>query len=277
MLRKLRWIALALVVLLVVGAVVAYFSFNSILRSQIEKQAGRSLNLPTTLGSAHLSLFGGSFSLADLRIGSPPGFVAPEMLSLGGASVQVSYSELRQQPVRIASVRIDRPRLVIEQRDGKFNFQALRQPEQAPPAPEEPAGEPVRVIISSLQVNGAEVVLRPGLPALGEELTLPIPNFDLRDIGTGEGNQNGAELRRVAGEVTAALAERAAASGRLPPELGRLLTADVEQLKAQLKEEVRERVRDAILDAVGQPGGSGSGNPLQDILNRPGKPPDKPK
>ena len=275
--KKLKWIALVLVALVVLGGVIAYFTFNSVLRSTIERQAGKSLNLPTTLGSARLSLFGGSFSLGDLKIGSPAGFDAPEMLSLGGASVQVSYSELRKQPVRIAEVVIDRPKLVIEQKDGKFNFQSLSQTtDSTAPAPkDESAGEPTRVIISSIEVKDAQVVLRPGLPGLAEELTLTVPTFALKDIGTGEGNQNGAELRRVAGEVAAALAERASASGKLPAELGQLLTADVEQLKAKLKQEVAGRVQDAIRDAIGQPGGAG--NPLTDILNRPKKPEDKAK
>jgi uncharacterized protein involved in outer membrane biogenesis len=275
--KKLKWIALTLVAVVIAGAVVAYFSFNSVLRSAIESQAGKSLNLPTTLGSARLSLFGGSFSLGDLKIGSPAGFDAPEMLSLGGARVQVSYSELRKQPVRIAEVVIDRPRLVIEQKDGKFNFQSLSQTANGPsPEPkDESAGEPTRVIISSIEVKDAEVVLRPGLPGLAEEMTLSVPTFALKDIGTGEGNQNGAELRRVAGEVAAALAERATASGKLPAELGQLLTADVDQLKAKLKEEVTGRVQDVIRDAIGQP--RGAGNPLNDILNRPKKPEDKPK
>lgn len=280
MLKKLKWVALTLVVLLVAGVIAAYFSFNSILRSQIEKQAARSLELPTTLGSARLSVLDGSFTLGDLKIGSPPGFAAPEMLSLGGASVRASYSELRQQPVRIAAVVIDRPRLVIEQKDGKFNFQALSKPAgetPAPPTKDEPASEPIRVIISSIQVNGAQVVLRPGLPGLAEEMTLSIPSFELKDVGTDESNQNGTELRRVAGELVTALAERATASGKLPAELGQLLTADIDQLKQQLQQEIRGRVQDAIRDAIGQPGGSGQGNPLQDILNRPKRTEDKPR
>lgn len=273
--KKLKWIALALVVLCVAGGFVAYLTFNSVLRSAIEQQAGKSLNLPTTLGSARLSLFGGSFSLGDLKIGSPAGFEAPEMLSLGGASVRVSYSELRKDPVRIAEVVIDRPRLVIEQKDGKFNFQSLSQPAESPAPPQGESSEPTRVIISSIEVKDAEVVLRPGLPGLAEELTLRVPTFALKDIGSGEGNQNGAELKRVAGEVAVALAERASASGKLPAELGRLLTADVDQLKAKLKQEVTGRVQDAIRDVIGQP--SDAGNPLTDILNRPKKSEEKPK
>src|ERR1700676_2686289 len=59
-------IVLVVVALIVVGLLIVYFSLNAIVRSEVQTQSTASLNVPTTLGSAHLALFGGSVGLNEL-------------------------------------------------------------------------------------------------------------------------------------------------------------------------------------------------------------------
>jgi hypothetical protein len=238
--KAIKWIALSVLLLVIVVIGVVWFYLNSIVKHTVETQATASLNLPTTLGGANVSLLGGSFGLSDLQIASPPGFSADKMFKLGGVKLGVNYSDLKQKPIRVASINIDKPQLVIEQKGGKFNFQALvDQESKAPPAEE---GEPIKLIINELTVNGAQVTIKPGIPGLDKDINIPIPSMSLKNIGTAEGNQNGVAIKEVVGQVVTALTAEASKSDALPPEVRQLLSLNVAQVAQKLQGEFNKQL-----------------------------------
>ena len=81
--KYIKWIVLAVVVVVIAGLGIVWANLNSIVRRTVERQATSSLDLQTTLGGANVSLLGGSVSLKDLSIASPPGYKAVPMFSLG--------------------------------------------------------------------------------------------------------------------------------------------------------------------------------------------------
>src|SRR2546423_4843683 len=102
-----RRIALVVVLLLIVAGVIVYFYLDTIVKHAVERQSTNSLNLTTTLDSARLSLLGGKVNLKDLQIASPQGFAAAHMIELGQLGLEVSYGQLRQDPVRVQTIMID--------------------------------------------------------------------------------------------------------------------------------------------------------------------------
>src|SRR5436853_6457849 len=116
--RLIRRIIIAVVLLVIIAVVVVYFNLNRIVKHQIEVQATDSLNLQTQLGSARLAIFGGNFSMNDLQIASPQGFSAPRILQLDIGAVQVSYGQLRSDPVHITSLTLQKPSIVVGQANG---------------------------------------------------------------------------------------------------------------------------------------------------------------
>lgn len=224
--KWIKWIVVGVVLLVIGGLLIVWLNINGIVRRTVQSQATASLNLDTTVGGARVSLLGGSVGLSDLQIASPKGFEAPRMFSLGGTSVAVRYAELRKDPVRIDQIVIDRPRLVIEQKDGKFNFKVLMDQQSSQPA----SGEPLKLVINQLHVKDAQVALRPGIPGLGSEIAIPIPSFTVSDVGSGDGAQNGAAVKEVVMLLVTTMAAKAAESDKLPPEVQLLLKGDVEQL-----------------------------------------------
>src|SRR5258705_6681176 len=92
--RLIRRIALAVVLLVIIALTIVYFNLNRIVKHQVEVQSTNSLNLQTQLASARLSIFGGNFSMNDLQIASPEGFSAPRMLQLDKGAVEVSFGQL---------------------------------------------------------------------------------------------------------------------------------------------------------------------------------------
>ena len=81
--RILKWIVLAIVILVVIVVSVVFMKLDEIVRRTVETQAAASLNVPTMLQGASISLLGGSVKLSGFDLGSPTGFKSPQMMSLG--------------------------------------------------------------------------------------------------------------------------------------------------------------------------------------------------
>lgn len=235
-----KWIVLVVVALIFGGLLIVYINLNGIVRSTIETQTTRQLNLQTDLGAARLALLGGKLSLDDLRIASPAGFQAERILQLDHASVQVQYGQLRQQPVRIQEIVIEKPRLVIEQQGGKFNLQVFS--DMQPRTEPDPSAQPLRLIIERLRVTDPVVDLYPGIPGLAQHLAIGIPTIELRNIGTDEQAENGAAVREVVMLLVTTMAQRASESDQLPAQVRQLLSLNVDQMAQRLGGEVQKQI-----------------------------------
>ncbi len=284
--RFFKWGALALVVVVVLGAVVFFWRLNSILRNVIQTQSQSQLNVPTQLASANLSLFGGSVKLDEFNIGSPPGFSADKMFSMNSVKVDVNYRQLTKDPVRVQDIQIDQPRLVLEQANGKFNIKALM--EQLPKSPpssndgNRKEGEPIKMIIDRLAINNAEVVIRPGIESLGgqaggllkglnleKEYKLTVPPIELKDIGNSKDAKNGAALQDVLMTVVSAVASKAAESDKIPAPLRGLLSGDLSSITENLRDRAGEAVSqqiDKLKDKVGDKIGGDAGKFVGGLL-----------
>ena len=232
-----KWITrivVAVVLLLLVGGAVLYFSLNGIIRGQVEQQSTKSLNLATALQGANFSPFAGNLSLTNYQVASPPGFSPQPMLELGGLDVKVSYGQLRGDPVRVRAITIDRPKLLLEQVNGKFNVKALAD-NLPPPKPGEPTqpsaeGEKLRLIIDQITVRDPQVVLRPGIPGLAQEIPISVGTFEMKNVGSGEGSQNGAAVKQIVTELVTTLAAKASQSGGIPAQLKALLDGNLTEV-----------------------------------------------
>lgn len=252
-LKTLKRILLVLTALLVIAAIILYFTLNGIIKRTISTQATDSLSLQTDVGGVAINLFTGSFGLLNLTIASPPGFQASHMLSLGQGGVGVSYGRLRGQTVHLDSLTLTKPQIVVEQVNGKFNFQVLTN------LPPRTSTEPMKLIIDKLTVTDATVIIRPGIPGLDasmKEIIIPIPGLELKNIGNADGNENGAAIKEVAIMLITSLVEKAQQSGNLPKQLQNALAQGVKGVETQLKNEVDKQLKgiDKSLIRAGLPG-----------------------
>lgn len=243
--KALKWIVLSVFALVLIVGGIVFFGLNRIVRTQVEKGVTQSLKVQTTLASANVSPFSGTVELSDLDIASPAGFTAPKIFRLGNVSLNVKYSELTGDPVRVTSIRLAKPKLVLEYNNGSLNVKTLMDNLKDPtkPSPEpDPNAKPLKLTIDELIVDGAEVEIRPGIPGLDKPITLTVPTLTMNDIGTADGNKNGEEIGRVALDVMGAVAKSAASSDRLPPEVRALLNLNVDQMVADLSGKAREQI-----------------------------------
>lgn len=239
--KKLKWVAIAFVAAVLIVVFVVFTNLNSIVRTGVERASTQSLGLQTKLDSASVSLFGGSVGLHGLQIASPSGFAAPHFLELGDLKLNVSVSELRQAPIRVSSISLSKPTLVVEQKDMKLNLSAVMDtlPKSDPNAP-----PPPKLVIGEIKVEGATVVLNPGLPALASPITIPLPDIVVKDIGTADQQQNGVAIKDAMVAVATEMLNKALDSDQVPPELKALLKTDIAGLKAQLGRQLQQVTQD---------------------------------
>lgn len=277
-----KWIVLILVLIIVIGGVVLYLNLNRIVRTTVASQTTQSLNLQTLVGGANVSLVGGDLTLSNMEIASPKGFSAPQLFTLSGIDVAVKYSQLRSDPIRIQSINIQNPKLVLEQSGGKFNVQAvmdqLSQDKSAPPGDgKRQEGQPLRLIIDQLKVSGATVTVRPGIPGLKDQYDLTLPPITLANIGSGDGNQNGAAIKEVVMLLVTTMTSKAADSDQAPAQLKELLNLNVNQLAAKLQEKFNTQIAKVADDLakklpgkLGEALGGAMKNP-EEALKNPGQ------
>jgi uncharacterized protein involved in outer membrane biogenesis len=209
---------------------------------------------------------GGTLSLNDFALGSPQGFSAPQMFSMGKAAVDVQYGELSKNPIHIRQVSLSKPVLTIEQAGGKLNFKALM--DQLPPSN---SNSQMSVIIDQLTIDSPQVVIRPGVPGMAQEITLPLPTIDVKNIGSGEGNQNGAALKDVIMTVVNQMAATAAKSDKLPREVQMLLSLNTKEIAGQIGNMANEQVEKAtgkLNETINKKLGSETGGAVNDALKK---------
>jgi len=270
------WVAIVVGVLILVLALGLYLGLDAILRSRIEANATESLKLQTKLNSAKLSLLNGTLDLGNFAIASPQNFGSDVLFTMKGAKTDVSYGELRGDPIKVDQVTITNPSLVIEYnlKANRLNLQELANNVRSQPS--EPSKEPVHLVIKTLRIEDPEVVVWPGIPGLtsGENLILKIPTIEMHDIGSGPDAKNGAAIREVAMDVIAAMAARAADSDKLPPgvrallamnagDLSKALGAEVDKQIQGLSKTVQDTINQKIGDKIGGEIGKDAGKAVE--------------
>jgi len=228
-----RRVLLAVVVLVIVAVAIVFFKLDGILRSTIESASTSSLNLPTTLKSASLAIFGGKLNLTELDIASPKGFTADHMLELGGLGVHVSYGQLTKEPIRIQQITITKPKFVLEQVDGKMNFKVVM--DTIPKS--DPNRKLIKVIIDELTVTDALVDIRLGnIAGMADmkPIQVTVPSMTLKNIGNSDDAKNGAAISDVVMQVATALAGKARESANLPAQFKGLLTSNLNDVAGKL-------------------------------------------
>jgi len=276
--KLIKRIVIGAVVVIVIGGLILRSNLDSIIRGVIERQASASMGVPTTLGSASLSILGGQVKLANFQVASPPKFPSPNIFTLDAIGVSVNYGQLTGSPIHIKAIEIDHPVLVVEQSDMQLNLKALM--DQMPQTPQTSGGQPTKpimLIIDELDLNNALVTFLPGIPGMTKPIQITVPSLTLKNIGNADGNQNGAAIKDVVMQTATALAAKGADTANLPPEAKALLAGDFSGLSQQLGAEFNKQFQGAagglmknlpadVGNVLNNKSGGGT-NPLQQLLN----------
>jgi hypothetical protein len=140
--------------------------------------------------------------------------------------------------VRIDTITLDKPKLVIEQSGGKFNLQALMSQSSTPPPSDSKGGQTMKLIINKLTVSNADVSIRPDIPGVPAEIPITIPTIELQNIGNADGAGNGAAIKDVVMQLMQAIEAKAGDSDQLPAAVKTLLSGNLSQLTGQVQQQL---------------------------------------
>lgn len=223
---------ITLVVLIVGLFVVGMFYGSSIVTSAVEEYGPEYTRTTVTLEDVSFSPIGGDLGLSGLVIGSPGGFDAEKIFSLGEVSISLDPVSLFSDVVHIKELRITDPEMVVEIKNGKLNYKALMD-NLSSYVPEDEEDEDVRVVIDDLYITGAKVTLM-GLPVGDEGQVYTLGDIHLKDIGKNENGEAGATFleatQDVVGAVTVAVTKLVAEK-----KLNSLLEGGKKSLKDKIK------------------------------------------
>ena len=218
-------------ILLITGAVilvlwlVLMLSLGQIVKTAINTAGPKLAGVPVHVKTVLVQPFLGIVRIKGLVIGNPAGFNTPSAMELNDFKLNIKMSSLFSDAIVIKEILIDAPQITYEKGLKSSNLSTLQEnlapkgaaapKTEAAPAPEKKKGAAKKVIIEDFQLNGAKVNVT--ITALGgKELTLPLPNIHMKDIGKSSGGANPAEvISKVFDSISKAVVDAVASSGNV--------------------------------------------------------------
>ena len=177
-----------LLILLVLATVAVALYIDTIAKTAIERGATYALGVETTLGSADVGLWSGTFSMGDMTIANPAGFESPYFTHLGQGDVEVALKTLRQETVELPTLTLTDLEIYLDKKEGKANYDVilenLKRFESQENAQDDAGGK--KFIIEEVLIKN--IIVHVQLLPLGGDLTkldVPIDEVRLHDVGSG--------------------------------------------------------------------------------------------
>lgn len=201
--------AIGILLLTVIGLVVFVAYLDAMVKAGIEAVGPKITGTTVTVESVQLMLLTGEGRLKGLVIGNPKGYQSLSAFKLGDARVKVNVRSALTDKLIIEEIVVDAPDVTYEVVVVESNIAKIQEHVSAfgksfgagGPAPK-PAQD-VDTHQKKVQIN--HFIVRNGrvnASTLGRNMTVPLPDIHLRDIGKESG---GVTAEKAAAEAFAAL------------------------------------------------------------------------
>ena len=266
-------VVVLLVALVVVGVLLAFRSIDSIAKRAIERGGTYATGVQTTVDSADVEVFAGTFAMSGLNIANPAGYSSPHFLNMGDASVAVSLATLRQPTITMPHLTLSDIDVYLDKSGGAANYKVildnLKKLESGEKPPSSEPGGGRKIIIDTLTISGTTVHLAsvPGLSQALGDVKVQVPTIEMTGVGSKDGGMTTAELVKLI--VQTVLTATVEAGGGLIPadllgdlrgqlsqlasldQLGVNITGGLGSLGTQLQEQVGERAQQELEKVTG--------------------------
>ena len=169
-----------LVLLLLLGIAAWYFvSFrlDGVIKQQIEQVGSQTMGTSVSVGSVTTDLKNGSLVISRITVANPPGYKNTNAITLNGIEAAVDYKTLD-----IKQIIVDKPEIVIEEKNGASNFtELLAGMEDSPePAPAEEGAEPPILVIHHFRMNESRAAFES--TSMDHYSDLKVKAIEVRDV-----------------------------------------------------------------------------------------------
>src|SRR6516225_3941568 len=125
--KWLKWIGIAIVVVLLILVILPFLIPVNKFRPTIESKASEALGRKVQLGNLSLSILGGSLGIDDLSVSDDPKFSASQFLTAKKVKVGVELIPLIfSQQLNVTEVSIVEPQVtMLKDPSGRWNFSSI--------------------------------------------------------------------------------------------------------------------------------------------------------
>ena len=236
--RMIRW-AIELLIVILVGIVVLYFSRNALIRAGVMRGGSDATGQPVTLESADLALFAGNLDLDSLAIANLKDFKQPNIVTVKQCQVvHLAPASLLRHTVQIDTIAISGLELTLEQNGTKNNLADLvEELKKSTASVGDPANSPPgkELHIAHLQLAATKVHVRSDIA----NLDLDLGPIQLDDPTNPDGRMP--KIADLVGKILIHISQQLLDDPRLPEALKanmKNVTALVDNLRGQLDKEV---------------------------------------
>jgi hypothetical protein len=204
--KILLWSIIGMVVLVIIGVLVVALCLDGIVKKGVEVVGPRILQVPLTVDTIHIGVLSGSAKVKNLIVGNPDGYKTPFSVSVGVAEISVDIGSILSDKIVVHSIHVESPEITFEGGFSGNNLSKIMDNLKSPPqtggtsvtnVPVAQGGAETskKIEVDDFLITGAKVHVV--LTQLGgKEMTVPIPDIHLTDLGKDEAGLTPAELTR---------------------------------------------------------------------------------
>lgn len=195
-----KWILRLGVLAVVLGAIAVgavFYFLNDIFKTGVETVGPQLTKSELRLAKAKLSPFSGQAQMTGLFVGNPEGWKSESAIKVGDVKVALNVRSALSDTVLIDSIHIQAPEITYETGLGGSNLGKLLENIEAVAGGGTP-GETTtpesskKFRVKEIHIHGAKV----HLSALGKQITVPLADIHLHNVGTDANAATAAELAR---------------------------------------------------------------------------------
>jgi len=236
---------IGVVVLGLLAVIIVALCLDGIVKKAVETVGPRLTQVTITLDSIHIGVMSGSAKVKGLVVGNPDGYKTPQAVSVGLAEVSVDVASALSDKIIIHTIHVESPEITFEGGLGKNNLFQIRDNLNSLTQSTGPtgtnvqttaSGKPVKKLeVDDFLITGAKVHVNLTLLG-GQEMTLPLPDIHLQDLGKGDAGLTPADLtRRVFDAITSATLSTVTSSvGNLGKGAGKAATDSMKKISSGL-------------------------------------------
>jgi len=160
--RMVRYLLIAVGLLIVALVAIPFFISPNQFRPTIEEKLSAALGRPVTVGNMSLSLLSGSLGADDLSIADDPAFSKSPFLTAKSLKVGVEMMPLiMSKALHVTGVTIEKPEVsLVKNAEGKWNYSSLATSDsKAAAKPEASSGSSPDISIAKLQLKDGRVTV----------------------------------------------------------------------------------------------------------------------
>ena len=182
------------VVVVVAVAATLFFTLSNlgpIMKKTVNTVGPKVTKTDVRVADVSVSIFGGQATIKEFFLGNPKGFQTDQAMRVGSISVDVDEKSITQNPIVINAIEIIAPEITYEKLTGTDNFQALLKNIQGRAKAEKNAQTKSsggddggrKIVINNVIVKDGKVNLAMTTALGGKQVTAPLPDIHLKDIG----------------------------------------------------------------------------------------------